>query len=78
MLFRSVGLIAPHIARQLVGAKHIYLLPVAALIGIVLLLVADALGRGLLPPAEIPAGIFTSMIGAPYFLYLLRRQKVKP
>ncbi|OEH91751.1 FecCD family ABC transporter permease [Bacillus solimangrovi] len=73
-----VGLIAPHIARQLVGAKHSYLLPISALIGILLVLLADGLGRGLIPPIEIPAGIFTAVIGAPYFLYLLRREsKVK-
>ncbi|WP_335868943.1 FecCD family ABC transporter permease [Bacillus sp. 2205SS5-2] len=73
-----VGLVAPHIGRQLVGAKHKHLLPVSALIGILLVLFADGLGRGLLPPIEIPAGVFTAVIGAPYFLYLLRREsKVK-
>ncbi|SDJ41623.1 FecCD family ABC transporter permease [Salimicrobium halophilum] len=68
-----VGLIAPHIARQLVGNKHVVLLPASALTGMALLLVADGLGRGLFPPTEIPAGIITAVIGAPYFLYLLRR-----
>ncbi|WP_347861289.1 iron chelate uptake ABC transporter family permease subunit [Salimicrobium sp. PL1-032A] len=70
-----VGLIAPHIARRLVGNKHIVLLPAAALTGMVLLLIADGLGRGLLPPTEIPAGIITAIIGAPYFLYLLRKMQ---
>ncbi|MFC7063757.1 FecCD family ABC transporter permease [Halobacillus seohaensis] len=71
-----VGLIAPHIARQLVGNRHSYLLPASALVGMVLLLLADGLGRGILPPTEIPAGIFTAVIGAPYFLFLLRRLQV--
>ncbi|MGR9047047.1 FecCD family ABC transporter permease [Halobacillus faecis] len=70
-----VGLIAPHIARQLVGNKHIYLLPVSALTGTFLLMVADNLGRGLFPPTEVPAGIFTAVIGAPYFLFLLRKMQ---
>ncbi|SIS44207.1 FecCD family ABC transporter permease [Salimicrobium salexigens] len=70
-----VGLVAPHIARQLVGNKHIVLLPASALTGMILLLVADGLGRGLVPPTEIPAGIFTAVIGAPYFLYLLRKMQ---
>lgn len=68
-----VGLVAPHIARQLVGNRHAYLLPTSALVGIALLLLADGLGRGLFPPTEVPAGIFTAIIGAPYFLYLLRK-----
>lgn len=68
-----VGLVAPHIARQLVGNRHAYLLPASALIGMALLILADGLGRGLLPPTEVPAGIFTAIIGAPYFLYLLRK-----
>ncbi|WP_079480784.1 FecCD family ABC transporter permease [Halobacillus salinus] len=68
-----VGLVAPHIARQLVGNRHAYLIPASALVGMALLLLADGLGRGLLPPTEVPAGIFTAIIGAPYFLYLLRK-----
>ncbi|RWZ55304.1 iron ABC transporter permease [Halobacillus fulvus] len=68
-----VGLVAPHIARQLVGNRHGYLLPASALVGMILLLIADGLGRGLFPPTEVPAGIFTAVIGAPYFLYLLRK-----
>ncbi|MBD8498043.1 FecCD family ABC transporter permease [Paenibacillus arenosi] len=70
-----VGLIAPHIARQLVGAKHDVLLPVSALIGAILVMSADTLGRAILPPVELPAGLITAAIGAPYFLYLLRRQR---
>jgi ferric citrate transport system permease protein len=68
-----IGLIAPHMARKLVGSRHAVLLPTAAGIGALLLLVADAIGRGVYPPIEIPAGMITAMIGAPYFVYLLSR-----
>lgn len=70
-----VGLIAPHLARQLVGSKHQYYLPVAALLGGLLVLAADTLGRYIIEPSEIPAGIVVAIIGAPYFLYLLARAK---
>jgi iron complex transport system permease protein len=68
-----VGLLAPHLARMLVGGLHARLLPVAALVGALLVVAADTLGRSLLPPTEIPAGLLTTMVGAPYFLWLLRR-----
>ena len=68
-----VGLLAPHLARLLVGARHGRMLPVSMLLGALLVLAADTLGRALLPPLEVPAGIFTTLVGAPYFLYLLRR-----
>ena len=70
-----VGLIGPHLARQLVGSRHQYLIPAAALTGGLLVLVADTLGRFILQPSEIPAGIVVAVIGAPYFLYLLSRLK---
>lgn len=70
-----VGLLAPHLARLLVGARHARSLPVSMLLGALLVLGADTLGRTLLPPIEVPAGIFTTLIGAPYFLYLLRRSR---
>lgn len=70
-----LGLIAPHIARRLVGAKHGYMLPVAALLGVLILLLADTIGRNIVLPAEIPAGIVVSLISAPYFIYLLMRSK---
>ena len=66
-----VGLITPHIARRLVGPRHRILIPVAAVLGGLFILIADALGRGLLPPLEIPAGLIVSAIGGPYFLFLL-------
>ncbi|MEW6420583.1 MAG: iron ABC transporter permease [Deinococcota bacterium] len=68
-----VGLLAPHLARLLVGARHARVLPTALLLGALLVLAADTLGRALLPPIEVPAGIFTTLVGAPYFLFLLRR-----
>jgi ABC-type Fe3+-siderophore transport system permease subunit len=69
-----VGLLAPHAARLLVGNQHILLLPTSALLGAILVVCADALGRGLLPPLEIPAGILTTLLGAPYFLILMRQK----
>lgn len=68
-----VGLLAPHLARLLVGSRHARMLPVSMLLGALLVLLADTLGRTLLPPIEIPAGVLTTLVGAPYFLYLLRR-----
>jgi len=68
-----VGLVAPHIARRLVGGRHHAYLPVAGLIGAFMMLVADTIARGLIPPLEIPSGLVTSVIGAPYFLYLLAK-----
>ncbi|MCM2590957.1 iron ABC transporter permease [Rossellomorea marisflavi] len=66
-----VGLMAPHMARRLVGSSFGALLPVAALIGGLLVLLADLIGRTLFLPLEVPAGVFTAAIGAPYFIYLL-------
>lgn len=70
-----VGLIAPHLARQLVGANHQFLLPTSALLGGFLVLLADTVGRSILEPSEIPAGIVVAVFGAPYFLFLLARLK---
>lgn len=68
-----VGLLAPHVARLLVGARHARTMPVSMLLGALLVLTADTLGRTLLPPLDVPAGLLTTLVGAPYFLYLLRR-----
>lgn len=70
-----VGLIGPHLARRLVGPKHQFLLPASALVGSLLVLVADTLGRVILQTSEIPAGILVAILGAPYFLYLLSRTR---
>jgi iron complex transport system permease protein len=66
-----VGLMAPHMARRLVGSSFGALLPTSALIGGILVMIADLIGRTLFSPLEVPAGVFTAGIGAPYFIYLL-------
>jgi len=70
-----VGLVAPHAARALVGARHARVLPVAILIGAVLVSAADTLGRVVIAPGQIPAGLGTALLGAPYFVYLLWRTR---
>ncbi|WP_050615694.1 FecCD family ABC transporter permease [Bacillus testis] len=70
-----VGLMAPHIARRLVGSSFGVLLPTAACIGAILVMVADLIGRTAFSPLEVPAGVFTAAIGAPYFIYLLFKAK---
>ncbi|MFD1388461.1 FecCD family ABC transporter permease [Oceanobacillus oncorhynchi subsp. oncorhynchi] len=69
-----IGLIAPHLSRQLIGDKHEYVIPVSGLVGALLLLSADMIG-GFIKQPEVPAGIIVAVIGAPYFLYLLARLK---
>jgi iron complex transport system permease protein len=68
-----IGLMAPHMARKLTGASSGSLLPVSALLGAIILLVADLIARTMFLPRDIPAGVFTAAIGAPFFLYLLYR-----
>ena len=68
-----VGLVVPHICRIIWGPGHRLLLPVSALFGGSFLMLADALARSLYAPAEIPVGVVTALLGAPFFLYLLRR-----
>lgn len=70
-LIGFVGLVAPHIAQRLTGASHVRIFPVAALVGACLVVAADLIGRIILPPVQLPAGIVTSLIGAPFFAYLL-------
>jgi len=74
-LLGFVGLLVPHMARALVGERPGKMLPVAALLGGCLVILADLLGRTLFAPSELPVGILMSLIGAPYFLYLLIRRK---
>ena len=66
-----VGLMAPHIARRLVGSSFGALIPASACIGGILVVLADTIGRSLFGSIEVPAGVFTAAIGAPYFIYLL-------
>lgn len=70
-----VGLVAPHAARALVGARHSRVIPVAVVLGAVLVGVADAIGRTVLAPAQLPAGLVVAMLGAPYFVWLLWRSR---
>ncbi|MER2009642.1 iron ABC transporter permease [Psychrobacillus sp. BL-248-WT-3] len=69
-----IGLMAPHIAKSLVGPRHQLFLPIAILLGGWLLLLADTVGRNILEPSGIPTGIVVSLIGAPYFMYLLLKK----
>ncbi|WP_422395854.1 FecCD family ABC transporter permease [Rhodococcus sovatensis] len=71
-----VGLVVPHMCRLLVGVDHRWLLPFSALGGAALLTAADVLGRIVARPAEIDVGIITALVGAPFFIYIVRRQKV--
>ncbi|GHJ97232.1 iron-hydroxamate transporter permease subunit [Streptomyces sp. NE5-10] len=70
-----VGLVAPHAARALVGRRHHRVIPVAVLLGAVLVCVADTVGRTVIAPAQLGAGLMTAVIGTPYFLYLLVRSR---
>ena len=70
-----VGLTAPHAVRRLTGSDHRSLLPLSALTGGLFLLLADALSRTLLAPAELPVGVTTSLFGGPFFLALIRRYR---
>lgn len=69
----AIGLLAPHIARQMVAPKMVRLLPATIFIGGILLVSADFLCRFILAPKEIPAGMIIFLIGAPYLLYLLKK-----
>ncbi|MBV7503653.1 iron ABC transporter permease [Bacillus sp. sid0103] len=69
-----IGLLAPHIAKALVGPRNQLFIPLAILIGGWLLLIADTIGRNLIEPNGIPAGIMVALIGAPYFMYLLLKK----
>lgn len=70
-----VGLVVPHMARMLVGPNYKDLVPVAAVMGSVTLLLADTVGRMLVPGMEIPVGVIMAMTGGPFFLYMLRRKR---
>lgn len=72
-----VGLVVPHACRQLVGVDHRWLLPTSALVGATLLTVADVVGRVVARPGEVDVGIVTALIGAPVFIWVVRRQKVR-
>ncbi|NLY91698.1 MAG: iron ABC transporter permease [Firmicutes bacterium] len=73
-----VGMVAPHMVRLFLGPDHRFLLPVSALAGGFLLLVADTLARTQLSPVELPVGVLTSFIGGPFYLYLLHKNRLAP
>ncbi|MGY0020818.1 iron ABC transporter permease [Streptomyces sp. YJ-C3] len=70
-----VGLVAPHAARALVGRRHVRVVPVAMLLGATLVCASDLLGRTVIAPAQLGAGLMTAVIGTPYFVYLLVRSR---
>ena len=70
-----VGLVAPHAARAVVGARHARVIPVSVLLGAVMVGYADVLGRSVIAPHEIPTGLVTALIGTPYFVWLLWRSR---
>lgn len=72
-----VGLVVPHLCRLLIGIDHRWLLPSSAVVGATLLTIADVVGRVVARPEEIDVGIVTAFIGAPFFIYIVRRQKVR-
>ena len=74
-LIGFVGLVIPHAVRLALGPDHRLLLPASALAGAAFLVIADTLARSVLAPSEIPVGIFTALVGAPFFIYLLRRNR---
>ena len=71
-LISFVGLVVPHIARLLVGSDYKYLFGASTLLGFSLVIICDTVGRGIMPPGEVPVSIILSFIGAPFFLWLLR------
>ncbi|MEV7190862.1 iron ABC transporter permease [Streptomyces sp. NPDC093510] len=71
-----IGLAVPHIARALIGSDHRWVLPLAAVLGPVMLLVSDTVGRIVFPPSEVPAGVMTALIGVPFLVTLVRRKAV--
>lgn len=70
-LIGFVGLVAPHIARRLVGHRHTRLIPTAALVGALIVMSADFVGRTIIAPAQLPAGLMTALLGAPFFAWLM-------
>ncbi|OUS50962.1 iron ABC transporter permease [Shewanella sp. SACH] len=70
-----IGLVVPHLVRMMLGPDHRQLLPISALLGAALLALADIGARAFLPPAELPVGLVTALIGAPFFIFLLLQQR---
>lgn len=71
-----IGLISPHIARRLIGLKHQFVLPISGAIGTILVILADLIAKTIVLPAELPVGIIVALIGVPYFVFLLLKEKL--
>lgn len=76
-IINFIGLVAPHIARKIIGNNHVFLLPASAIIGGIILVLADLVGRMVISPVILPIGAITSFLGAPLFLYFIFREKVQ-
>jgi iron complex transport system permease protein len=72
-LLGFVGLIVPHLARLVIGNNARFLVPASALLGAIIVLLCDTIGRVVIRPLELPVGIIMSLLGAPFFIYLLRK-----
>ena len=72
-----VGLVVPHLCRLLIGVDHRWLLPFSALAGAILLILADVLGRIVARPSEMDVGIVTAFLGAPGFIWIVRKRRVR-
>ena len=72
-----VGLIVPHLTRMVGGVNHKYLLPASALLGAIIMVIADLIARVMIKPAELPVGLITSAIGSPFFLWLIFRMRMR-
>jgi len=69
-----IGLVVPHVCRTIAGSDHKKLIVLSSLVGAIFLILSDIVARGLFPPIEIPIGIITSLVGGPFFLYLISKK----
>jgi iron complex transport system permease protein len=70
-----VGLVAPHMSRMIIGSDHRFQLPASGLLGAIILVSSDILGMNIIPPIIIPVGIMTSILGVPFFFYLIMTRR---
>ena len=70
-----IGLMGPHIAKSIIGPRHQLFLPISIIVGAFLLVLSDTIGKVILEPTGVPAGIVVAIIGAPYFIYLMYKSK---
>ena len=72
-----IGLVTPHLIRLFIGPTHQYLIPGSALLGAIILIISDLISKTIISPAQLPIGVITSLIGAPFFIFLILKQKNK-